>query len=84
MSELNDKVDLIMRQTNYDKTTATEKLAEYQNDVMQVIRAYLTGGKMNTSSLPKLSTNQQIYKEIRSMMDDAAISYQLKKAKEET
>lgn len=76
------KVDLIMRQTDYNKTTAEEKLAEYNDDAMQVIRAYLNDGKINKPCVTRLSVNQQIYKEIRGMMDDAALNYQLKKEKE--
>ena len=79
---ISDKVDLIMRQTDYNKTTAEEKLSEYKDDAMQVIRAYLNGGKINKPCVTRLSVNQQIYKEIRGMMDDAAINYQLKKEKE--
>jgi hypothetical protein len=71
-----------MRQTDYNKTTAEEKLAEYNDDAMQVIRAYLNDGKINKPCVTRLSVNQQIYKEIRGMMDDAALNYQLKKEKE--
>ncbi len=67
-------ISMIMRQTNYDDITAREKLAEHK-DVMKVIREYLNGGKINVISPAKLSTNQQIYKEIRGMMDDAAKTY---------
>jgi len=74
-----EKVDMILRQTNYDKTTAEQKLIEYNNDAVQVIRAYLNADKVSTSSTTKLSTNQQIYKEIRGMMDDAAKKYQERK-----
>ena len=81
-SNISDKVDLIMRQTDYNKTTAEEKLSEYKDDAMQVIREYLNGGKINKPCVTRLSVNQQIYKEIRGMMDDAAINYQLKKEKE--
>ena len=81
-SNTSDKVDLIMRQTDYNKTTAEEKLSEYKDDAMQVIREYLNGGKINKPCVTRLSVNQQIYKEIRGMMDDAAINYQLKKEKE--
>ena len=70
---------MIMRQTNYDQTTAREKLTEHQNNVMQVIREYLKGGKTEQSTVTKLSTNQQIYKEIRGMMDDAAKTYLIKR-----
>ena len=69
-----DKIEMIMRQTNYDETTAREKFAEHK-DVMKVIREYLNDGKLNQTVAAKLSTNQQIYKEIRGMMDDAAKTY---------
>lgn len=71
-------IEMIMRQTNYDETTAREKLAQHK-DVMQVIREYLKGGKIEQPSIVKLSTNQQIYKEIRGMMDDAAKTYLAKR-----
>jgi hypothetical protein len=45
---------------------------------MQVIRAYLSAGKI-AATTAKLSTNQQIYKEIRGMMDDAARTYLAKR-----
>ena len=74
-----NEISMIMRQTDYDVITAKEKLVEHQNDVMKVIREYLNGGKINIISPAKLSTNQQIYKEIRGMMDDAAKTYLAKK-----
>ena len=73
-----DAIEMIIRQTNYDETTAREKLAEHK-DVMQVIRDYLKSDKINIISPAKLSTHQQIYKEIRGMMDDAAKTYLAKR-----
>lgn len=71
-----DKIAMIMRQTNYDDIKAKEKLAEHQNDHMKVIREYLNCGKIIPSPCKtRLSVNQQIYKEIRGMMDDAAKTY---------
>ena len=72
-------IELIMRQTNYDKSTAEEKLAQHNNDATQVIRDYLSGGKINKPCVTRLSVNQQIFKEIRNMMDDAAKKYAEKK-----
>jgi hypothetical protein len=74
VTDMASEIGMIMRQTNYDETTAREKLAEHK-DVMKVIREYLNGGKLNEPVAAKLSTNQQIYKEIRGMMDDAAKTY---------
>jgi len=73
-------VDIIMRQTNYDEPTAREKLAKHKDDVTKVIREYLIGDKIIPPPCKtRLSVNQQIYKEIRGMMDDAAKTYLEKK-----
>ena len=77
-NEMANAIGMIMRQTDYDVITAKEKLAEHK-DVMKVIREYLNCGKINIISPTKLSTNQQIYKEIRGMMDDAAKTYLAKR-----
>ena len=77
-----ETINLIMRQTDYDAETALQKLIKCNNDVIQVIRDYMNPlGKESTVLPPaRLSTNQQIYKEIRTMMDDAAFNYELTKA----
>ena len=73
-------IDIIMRQTNYDEPTAREKLAKHKDDVTKVIREYLIGDKIIPPPCKtRLSVNQQIYKEIRGMMDDAAKTYLEKK-----
>jgi len=77
-----DTLSLIMRQTDYDRTTAEQKMLEHNNDVMQVIREYMTPVKPIKICTTKLSVNQQIYKEIRGMMDDAAKRYEMEKAKQ--
>ena len=78
MSETNGcDVEMIMRQTDYDAATAQQKLKEHNNDIMQVIREYM-GPSKTAINVAKLSTNQQIYKEIRGMMDDAAKAYLIK------
>ena len=73
--------DLIMRQTDYDEETATRKLEEHNKDVLAVIREYM--GAAKTVEKAPVSANQAIYGEIRTMMDDAAASYRVKKELEE-
>jgi len=77
-----DSLSLIMRQTDYDQATAQQKMLEHNNDVMQVIREYMAPAKPIKICTTKLSVNQQIYKEIRGMMDDAAKRYETEKAKQ--
>ena len=72
--------DMVLRQTDYTIEMAQQKLLEHNNDVVQVIREYMKPQAKQQSIPPKpLSTNQQIYKEIRGMMDDAAATYNAKK-----
>jgi hypothetical protein len=78
----NDPLSMIMRQTDYDQATAQQKMIEHDNDIMKVIREYMAPAKPTKICTTKLSVNQQIYKEIRGMMDDAAKKYELEKAKQ--
>jgi hypothetical protein len=72
--------DIVLRQTDYTIEMAQQKLLEHNNDVIQVIREYMKPQAKQQPTQPKpLSTNQQIYKEIRGMMDDAAATYTNKK-----
>ena len=68
---------MVMRQTNYSDEEALQKLAEHHNNVQGVVREYLTGSaavKVGSEDGVR-SVNQMIYKEIRTMMDDAAKTY---------
>jgi len=68
---------MVIRQTNYSDEEALQKLEEHHNDVQAVVREYLTGSaavKVQSEGSVR-SVNQLIYKEIRTMMDDAAKTY---------
>jgi hypothetical protein len=80
---IQEKIDMIIRQTDYNKETAETKFIEFNNDVMAVIRDYMKPAVSNTKEV-KSSKNQQIYKEIRYMMDNAARNYEDKKVQKET
>jgi hypothetical protein len=75
MNEDAEHIQVILRQTDYTFEQAREKLLEHNNDYMAVIRSYLKQGLTSTNPIAKpLSMNQQIYKEIRSFMDEADIN----------
>jgi len=68
-----EQIQVILRQTDYTYEEAREKLLEHKHDYRAVIRSYLKQG-MSSQATPEtkpLSMNQQIYKEIRSFMDEA-------------
>ena len=88
MTEINEEhISMIMRQTDYTRETAKQKLQEHNNNIMSVIREYMapptsvltSGLTPGHAPVPKNSVNQQIYKEIRGLMDDAARNYANKK-----
>jgi len=79
-----EQINMIMRQTDYTKEISEEKLKEHNNDIMSVMREYMGPSKISSKpASSKFSVNQQIFKEIRGMMDDASKTYQNKKEGEE-
>ena len=77
-AESNTNIEIIMRQTDYTYEEAKNKLQLHNNNITEVIRLYL---KPETSDIspeikPQLSMNQQIYKEIRSLMDEIEVCKQ--------
>jgi hypothetical protein len=75
----NSREDIIMRQTDYTREVATNKLLEHNNDILAIIREY--NGPVKKIIKPVKSVNQQIYTEIRGLMDDAAATYNSRKGK---
>ena len=74
-TEQQTHIEVILRQTDYTFEQAREKLLDNNNDYMAVIRSYLKQGLTSTTPIAKhLSMNQQIYKEIRSFMDETDLN----------
>jgi hypothetical protein len=69
-----EKIELILRQTDYSKETAMEKLRENDFDELKVIRNYF--GISEKKSKPIHSINQEIYKQIRHRLDSNMRDYQ--------
>ena len=78
--EIEDKVGFIERQTTYTKEEIERKLEEYNNDINKIIDEYLTIEKKEVN---KKDVNQEIYKEIRNLMDTTIRGYEERKEKEE-
>lgn len=68
-STIEDNIQIILRQTNYNYAEAKDKLLQNDNNYMAVIRLYLNNGVLENTEVNKpLSLNQQTYKEIRKFM----------------
>lgn len=74
-SRKNELVQVVMRQTDYDKIIAEEKLKDSEYDVIKVLNDY-HGITKQEKEYPK-TTNQQIYGEIRNLMDTGAKRFRL-------
>ena len=78
-----DIINLVVRQTNYSREEAIEKLEKWNNNHLNVIKEYLNPNFNKKKETKKLSTNQKIIKGIRNYMDDVAIQYQKRKRMKE-
>ena len=73
---------LVMSQTNYDEKKATEKLKQYNNDFILVIKEYLNpdfNKKPEPEKIKKNQINQHIIRQIRDFKDKQANIYKKNK-----
>lgn len=61
-SQLNDQIQMIMRQTNYTHEEALNKLIEFNYDTVKTIKSYFN---ISEKKEKVLSVNQEIYKHLR-------------------
>uniref|UniRef100_A0A6C0CNX2 NET domain-containing protein n=1 Tax=viral metagenome TaxID=1070528 RepID=A0A6C0CNX2_9ZZZZ len=64
---------VVMRQTDYDKEKALEKLKEHDMVALTVVKEYM--GIPLEKQKKDLTTNQAVYREFRTFLDDACSSY---------
>jgi hypothetical protein len=81
--EINDKIQIILRQTDYTEEIATKKLQEHDYDHLKVIRAYLGVAEKKAPTQVK-SVNQEIYKQLRYRLDDNMRDYNSRKERGQT
>ncbi len=62
-------LELIMRQTDYDEEMAKIKLAQWNNNYLNVIKEYMNPNFQKKEEETRTSKNQMIYGEIRNFMD---------------
>jgi len=74
-------INLIRRQTNYSKEEIIEKLEENNYNYIPILNEY--NGRSIIEENKKNTTNQQIYSQIRNLMDDGAKRFRLQQEKAE-
>jgi hypothetical protein len=72
--DIENKIELVLRQTDYTRETAIDKLQENNYDHLKVIRGYL--GVTEKKALTGVSSvNQEIYKQLRYRLDNSMRDY---------
>jgi hypothetical protein len=79
---IEDKVQKILRQTDYTEEVAREKLKQHSYDEVAAIKAYL--GVTEKKAPGKVaSVNQEIYRQLRHKLDNNMRDYQIRVEKGE-
>jgi hypothetical protein len=73
-NQISEKIQKILRQTDYTEEKALEKLKENDFDEINVIKSYF--GIVNTKPKQVKTLNQEIYKQIRHRLDSNMRDYQ--------
>ena len=74
--QIENKVQIILRQTDYSEEKAIEKLKEYGFDEIATIKAYLG---ITEKKAPQItSINQEIYKQLRFKLDSSMRDYHVR------
>jgi len=81
-NEIQEKIQMILRQTDYSEEEASNRLKESNYDHISVIKAYL--GITEKKEPPIKTVNQEIYKQIRYRLDSNMREYNLRKERDET
>ena len=75
-SEASEKIQMIIRQTDYSADVAREKLMAHNDDPIKVIKDYM--GIVEKPKPPPKSLNQEIYKQLRHKLDDSMRDFNAK------
>lgn len=75
-SEASEKIQMIMRQTDYNAEVARDKLVAHNDDPIKVIKDYM--GIVEKPKPPVKSLNQEIYKQLRRRLDDSIRDFNAK------
>jgi lysyl-tRNA synthetase class II len=75
--DITNKIQVILRQTDYSEEVAREKLKESNFDHILVIKSFM--GITEKKEPPIKSVNQEIYKQLRYKLDSSMREYNIRK-----
>jgi hypothetical protein len=77
VQDIEEKIQIILRQTDYTREIAEEKLKEFDWNEINVVKDYFGINKKrenNTINKP-INVNQEIYKQLRTYLDASMKEY---------
>ena len=74
--DIDEKIQKIMRQTDYSEAKSREKLKEFNFNEILAIKEYF--GITNKKPNPIKSVNQEIYKQLRNKLDTSMRDYKVR------
>jgi len=81
-SLIEEKIQIVMRQTDYNEEVAREKLSTHNFDEEATIKSYL-GIPVKKEPEKVMSINQEIYKQLRYKLDSNMQDYKVRAEKGE-
>jgi hypothetical protein len=81
-SLIEEKIQMVIRQTDYSEEVAREKLSKHNFDEIATIKAYL-GIPEKKEPEKVTSVNQEIYKQLRIKLDNNMQDYKMRAEKGE-
>jgi len=81
-NQLEEKIQIILRQTDYTEEIAKEKLKEFNYDHIAVVKSFF--GITEKKEPPISSVNQEIYRQIRYKLDASMREYNQRKETEDS
>ncbi len=81
--DLDEKIQIILRQTDYNEEIAKEKLMENNCDHLLVIKKYFGITEKKEPVVGRKNLNQEIYKQIRFKLDKTMRDYNQRKELED-
>jgi hypothetical protein len=76
-------INVVLNQTNMDRETAKQMLEENDFNSIKVIKQHFGIKEKQEKKEDIVNVNQQVYKEIRNLMDTASKQYRIKKELEQ-
>lgn len=72
-SEIQEKIQIIMRQTDYSNEEARNQLEIHNFNIMKTLTSFMNPKKREPKNVKQKSVNQEIYSQIRNYLDNGVV-----------